>query len=499
MTSTIQPSQRPIRAAAAGPAGTPVVIGVDLGTTSAKVIAVDADLRTWAGTANAYGLQSPQPGWAEQDPDEVVAAARHGLTDVVAAARAHGAVIAGVSLSAAMHSVLAVDEHGTPLTPALTYADSRAADLAAAHRGTPEGMALYHRTGVPHHPMAPLFKMAWFAEHEPSLVRRVARWVSLKEYLLSQLGAPPAVDHSIASGTGMFDLHRRQWDPAALALAGATEAQLSPLVAATTVLQCDGLDAPLVVGAGDGALSNLGAGALRPGVGALSIGTSGAVRVVSGQPATDERARLFCAALDDAHWVVGGAISNGGLVLRWLRDKLFAGAARMEYDELTALAEAVAPGADGVLVLPYLTAERAPSWDGRLGGAVLNIDLRHGTGHVVRAALEGVAFQLRMVADAMTDVGCAIDRLHASGGFTASRLWVQILADVLGREIVVPLESEGSSLGAVMLGLVALGLVEDLDAVSTRVPFGASVSPQPANAAAYDDAYGQFRDAAEAR
>ena len=495
--SAIAPSRRPITAAAAGPAGTPVVVGVDLGTTSAKVIAVDAELRQWAATANDYALRSPRPGWAEQDPDEVAVAALAGLSAVVAAARDCGAAVAGVSLTAAMHSVLAVDEAGRPLTAALTYADGRAAGQAAALRGTAAGRALYRRTGVPHHPMAPLFKLAWFAEHEPEVARRAARWISLKEYLLGRLGAPAVVDHSVASGTGLFDLRDAGWDPEALAIAGVHAAQLSDLVAATTVLEVAALDVPVVVGGGDGALANVGAGAVRPGVAALSIGTSGAVRTVISRPATDPGSRLFCAALDGAHWVVGGAISNGGLVLRWLRDQLFVGM-RVDYGQLTDLAAPVPPGADGLTILPYLTPERAPSWDGRRGAAITGLDLRHGAGHVVRAALEGIALQLRLVTDAMRDTGIAIDRLHASGGFTASPVWVQILADVLEQPIVVPVESEGSSLGAVLLGMVALGMIDDIEAAAARVPLGRTVDPIAGNAAAYRAAFERFRVARDA-
>jgi gluconokinase len=470
-----------------------VVVGLDLGTSGVKALAVDADLRIWAGAARRYGLQSPQAGWAEQEPDEVVDAALDVLSAVIAATRQHGAEIAAVGLSAAMHSVLAVDANGQPLTRALPYVDGRAAAVAARLRDTHADLP--QRTGVPLHAMAPLCKIAWFTEHRPAVAHRAARWISLKEYLLGRLGAEVVVDHSIASGTGLFDLRRTAWDDEALAAAGIEAAQLSVPVPTTTAVDVPGLGVPVIVGGGDGALANLGAGATAPGAAAVSIGSSGAIRVITPQPETGDP-HLFCATLDDRHWVVGGAISNGGLVLRWLRDRLFTTTATPpSYDALTALASATPPGADGLLFVPSLTPERAPMWDGAVGGALEGLELRHGAGHVVRAAMEGVALRLRWVAETMVAAGCAVGAVHATGGFTASTVWVQILADVLGREVVVPADPEGSSLGAALLGMVGAGMLGDVDDAGARVPTGDTVAPQASTGAVYEELSTRFRSA----
>jgi gluconokinase len=492
MTERIPPRERPVTARRAGPAGTPVIVGVDLGTTSAKAVAVDAQLRIWASAAAGYPLHSPQPGWAEQDPDAVVDAALTAMQDVITAAQRAGAQVGAVSLSAAMHSLLAVDDTGRPLTHTLTYADSRAAPQAAALRGTSHGLALYRRTGVPHHAMAPLFKVAWFAEPDPDVAARAVRWISLKEHCLARLGAAPGVDHSIASGTGLLDVRRRTWDPEALDIAGIAAGRLAPLLSTTAVVAAPAIAVPVVIGGGDGALANLGAGAVIPGTAALSIGTSGAVRVVTREPVTDAQSRLFCAVLDETHWVVGGAITNGGLVLRWLRDQLFGTSQAPTYAELTELAQTTPPGAEGLVFVPSLAAERAPEWDGHVGGRLDGLELRHGAGHIVRAAMEGVALQLRRVVDAMAAVGVPIARIHATGGFTASGVWLQILADVLQREIVVPVEAEGSSVGASLLGMVAMGWAANVDAAGLLVPAGAVVSPQAGTAPVYDGAYERF-------
>lgn len=474
-----------------------MVVGLDLGTTSAKAVAVDTQARTWAQVAHAYPLHSPRPGWAEQEPADVIAAAMRALATVVEAARSHGADVKGVSVSAAMHSVLAVDAAGQPLTPALTYADSRAADLAEALRGTPEAREMYERTGVPTHPMSPLLKIRWFGENDPAVAARAARWVSLKEHVLAHLGAEPGVDHSVASGTAMFDLREQRWHAPALEFAGIGPEQLAPLLPTTALIEASALDVPIVIGAGDGALANLGAGALSEGVAALSIGTSGAVRIASRQVRTDAGARLFCNALTTDRWVVGGAISNGGIILRWLRDRLFSrdGVAPITYETLTELATGVPPGCEGLLWLPYLTAERAPRWDPSPRGALLGMDLRHGPGHVIRAGMEGVALQLRWVVDAIMDSGCSLDAIRATGGFTDSPVWVQILADVLGRDVAVPDESEGSSVGGALLGMVALGLLPDIDTAAGLIKAGTIVRPNTGHSATYDRVYSAFRDA----
>jgi gluconokinase len=240
----------------------------------------------------------------------------------------------------------------------------------------------------------------------------------------------------------------------------------------------------VVVGASDGVLANLGVGAVRPGVAAMSIGTSGAIRVTAGEPSTDPQMRTFCYTLTDRHWVLGGAISNGGLVLRWLAESLLGSD---DYDELTAAAAALPPGSDGVLMLPYLTGERAPRWSPLRGGVLLGLRVEHHRGHVVRAGLEGVALQLRLVADALREAGADAERLRVTGGFVESRVWLQIVADVLSSELEVPHVEEAVAYGAALLALHALGHVDDLDAAADGIDVLRTVTPEPANVARYDE------------
>jgi gluconokinase len=487
-----------------------VVVGLDLGTTSAKAIAYDVDGRPWGEAGREYPLSSPRPGTAEQDPDEVRDAAVAVLGTAVRRARQAGARVVGVAVSAALHSLLALGADGRPLTPVLTYADTRAAAEAARLRDSGRGLPLYRRTGAPVHPMTPLTKLRWFADHDPGTARAARRWVSLKEYVVAHLTGSFVVDHSVASGTGLFDLRARDWDAEALDYARVERAQLSQPVPTTEVRTLGaeaaaalGLDAglPLVIGAADGCLANLGSGATSPDVAAVTIATSGAVRVVTAEPRTDPDGRLFCYALTEDRWVVGGAISNGGLALRWYRDHVLpdvAAQARAEgadpYDRLVELALTAPPGGDGLLFLPFLTGERAPHWDAVPRGVLFGLDLRHGRADLVRAALEGPLLQLRWVLAALEDNGIVPREVRANGGFTRSAAWLQLLADVFARRITVPERGEATCLGAALLGAVALGLVPSLDVAAGAVRTAGCYDPRPELAGVYRTAFTRYRD-----
>lgn len=460
--------------------GATLIIGVDIGTTSVKAVSYDVEGRDHDAVEIEYPLDTSQPDQAVQDPDHVVASVLEALHRAVIAAGAHDASVAGVSFSSAMHGLMALDRRGRPLTPLLTFADSRAAEQADRIRRDLGGLEIYSRTGTPIHPMSPLVKLLWFREHDRAVFDAATSWLSIKEYLFLRLFGETITDHSIASATGLFNLTDLDWDPGALELVGVSADQLPQPVPTTHV--CRGLSAehaarlgldrntPFVVGASDGVLANLGVGAIDPDVVACSIGTSGAARVTLREPRTDPEGRVFCYVLTDDRWVVGGAISNGGIVLRWLRDELFPEIAqqarvlgREPYELLVEMAEEVPPGAGGLILLPYLTGERAPHWSSLPRGVLFGLRRQHRQAHVVRAVLEGVMFQLHWVIRLIESFGLEPREFRATGGFASSRLWRQIMADVFARPIAVPHHVEGSALGAALLGMWSLGLVSSLE------------------------------------
>lgn len=484
-----------------------LVGGVDIGTTSTKVVAYDTEGRAHASHSVSYPLDEPQPGYVEQDPAVILDAVMTGIREVAAAS----GPLAGLSFSSAMHSLLGLDADGSPLTPLIIWADARATPEAQRLRASDRGLPLHRRTGTPIHPMAPLAKLMWFHEHEAELAGRVAHWAGIKAYVLLNLCGRLVIDHSMASATGLLDIHRLQWDPEALDLAGVTPAQLPELVPTTTVLprltdraaRATGLspDTPTVVGAGDGPLANLGLGAVRPGVAACSIGTSGALRVMVERPTVDPSGGVFCYALTPDRWAVGGAINNGGIVLEWAGDALAPGLgedADQTARALLDLAADVPPGSDGLLMLPYLLGERAPQWSPLPLGAYVGLTREHRRGHLVRAALEGVCQQLALVLASVRAAGNEVHEIRATGGFAQSPLWRQLLADALEMPVQFPASREGSSLGAALLGMQALGLSDSVDQAAELVHIEHSVHPDPAASRTYAELRPVFADLYEA-
>jgi gluconokinase len=474
--------------------GANVVLGVDIGTTSAKAVAFDADARELGRGEAGYPLLEPEHGQAVQDPAVVVDATLAAIRAATTAAREQGAQIAALSFSGAMHSLVGLDAQGRALTPLVTWGDMRATEQAERLRA--EHPELHDRTGTPLHPMSPLPKLVWFAEHEAETFSAVRRWAGIKELVVARLTGTWAVDHSVASATGLLNLRELDWDDEALAIAGIDAEALSPLVPTTHRLELDAAHAAdlgleggmaLIVGAADGPLANLGVGAVHHGVAACSIGTSGALRLMVERPAVDPQRRVFCYALLPKHWIVGGAINNGGAVLRWAGEALAPDLGPHAEGHLLELAADVPAGSEGLLMLPYLLSERAPHWSTVARGAYVGLTRHHGRGHLVRAALEGVCLQLAVVLASVRDAGNEVGEIRATGGFARSDLWRQMLADALGMPIGFPAGHEGSAFGAALLAMDALGMVDGLDRAAGLVQIEDVVEPEAGAAAVYAD------------
>ncbi len=477
----------------AEPATDQVVIGVDLGTTATKAVAFRVDGSTAASHSGGYPLDEPHPGYAVQDAQLILEAALESIAAVVAEVGADR--VAGLAFSSAMHSLIGLSPDQEPLTSVVTWADTRARVQAERLRASVGGLALHQRTGTPLHPMSPLPKLVWFREQEPKLCEGVGFWVGIKEFVLLRLCGALVVDHSIASSTGLMNMRTLAWDDEALSLAGLLPEQLPEIVSTTTVLPGltdeaaarTGLpvSTPVVVGAGDGPLANLGVGAVRPGVAACSIGTSGALRVAVDRPAVDPLGGVFCYAITADRWVVGGAINNGGVVLGWAGDALAPDLSDPPEVELLALAERASPGSGGLVMLPYLLSERAPHWSSLPRGAYVGLTRAHRREHLVRAALEGVCLQLALVLGSMRAAGLEVTEIRATGGVMRSPLWRQMLADTFGMPVQFAHGQEGSGFGAALLGMEALGLIESIDVAADMVDIEETAYPRPGAAAVY--------------
>lgn len=475
-----------------GSSGSRVVLGVDVGTTATKVVAYTPDGRAHGSGEAGYDLDEPQPGAAVQDPEALWDALGDAVREAVTALPA-GTEVAALAFSAAMHGLLPLDARGDPLAPLITWADTRATDVATTMRRRDGALALHRRTGTPIHPMSPLVKLAWLRRERPSLHDAAATWGGVKEFLLARATGARVADTSSASGTGLMDLATQAWDPEALDLAGIDAGRLGELVAPTTTVgqvRTDDWGLPtgtlVVAGGGDGPMANLGVGAVRPGVAACSIGTSGALRVTVDRPGVDPRGRVFCYGLAPQRWVVGGAVTNGGVVLDWARETFCPDA---ELSDLLEAAAGVPAGAEGLLALPHLLGERAPHWDATGAGILIGLRRAHGVAHIVRALLEGVCLQLRLVLDSMREAGMAIHEVRATGGFARSPWWRRVLTDALGLPVAFPDGHRGSAFGAALLGMQGVGLIppgpDALAAAADRTSVGETLEPS-ADAAIYE-------------
>lgn len=480
------------------------VIGVDIGTTSTKSVLFSAEGSVISRHGIEYSLFSPTPETAEQDPEEIFRAVVNTIKRTIQDSHVQPSDILCVSFSSAMHSVIAVDKEGKPLTNCITWADNRSSKWAEKIKKEMNGHEIYRRTGTPIHPMSPLSKLTWLRNEHPGIFARSYKFISIKEYIFYKLFKEYVIDYSIASATGMFHLNSLKWDEEALRIAGISEEQLSRPV--PTTYRLTGLDetfakemnllpsTPFVVGASDGVLSNLGVNAIDPGVVAVTIGTSGAIRTVTNRPITDPKERIFCYALTENHWVIGGPVNNGGMIFRWVRDQL--GSSEVEtakrlgkdpYEVLTEIAAKVNPGSDGLLFHPYLAGERAPLWDANARGSFFGLGLHHKKEHLIRAVLEGVIFNLYTVLLALEELIGEPKKIQATGGFARSPLWRQMMADIFDQEVYIPESFESSCLGAAILGLYSLGEIHSLHVVSEMVGATHHHVPNPEHVSVYKE------------
>ena len=463
------------------------MLGVDIGTTSTKAVLFTQQGEIIQQENKGYPLHTPDISTAEQDPDEIFQAVLHVISKVIAKSNISSEDLQFISFSSAMHSVIAMDDHDQPLTQCITWADNRSEAWTRKIKEEMNGHEVYKRTGTPIHPMSPLSKLAWIVNEKPEIASKAKKYIGIKEYVFKKLFDQYVVDHSLASAMGMMNLKELDWDKEALTIAGVTREQLSKLVPTTeTFTNCHAefakqlginSETTFVIGASDGVLSNIGVNAIGKGEVAVTIGTSGAIRTVIDRPQTDEKGRIFCYALTEKHWVIGGPVNNGGMVLRWIRDEFASSevetAKRLgidPYEVLIKIAERVRPGADGLLFHPYLAGERAPLWNPDVRGSFFGLTMSHKKEHMIRAALEGVIYNLYTVFLALLEVmDEPVVRIQATGGFARSDVWRQMMADIFDLEVIVPESYESSCLGACILGLYAIGEIESFDVVSDMI------------------------------
>ena len=445
------------------------VIGVDIGTGSTKAVAIEPSGTVLATAQTPYPIISTGAGVSEQNPEVIWSAfitSIHRVTTQLASSPA------AICLSSAMHSVIPVDEKGKPLMNMITWADNRSASIANTLKQSPAGKTVYEKTGTPIHPMSPLSKIIWLRQTHPQLFAETHKFISIKEFIWYQLFEQFEIDHSIASATGLFDITDLEWHTPALSLAGIRHDHLSAPISTTTTrsgiskLIAKDLNVhaavPFLVGASDGCMANLGSFATQPGIAALTIGTSGAIRVAGTTPIVNVDTMPFNYRLDEDTLISGGPINNGGVALKWYAESLLQRSLRSADDYFTLLEtlDDTNAGCDGLIFLPYILGERAPIWNSESCGVFFGISVQHKQNHFTRAVIEGITMSLYQIFRTLEAGGIDIKQIHVSGGFVRSELWVQILANIFGKKVCLVNADDASAIGAAYMGMKTLGIIE---------------------------------------
>jgi xylulokinase len=463
----------------------PRLVGLDVGTTGVKAIAISPHGEVLARSEIGYPLATPQPGWAEQDPDDWVRAAERALGEV-GADRA-----AGIGLSGQMHGLVALDREDRVLRPAILWNDQRTGAECAEIE---DRLGLERLIGLTGNRALTGFtapKLLWMRKHEPDVYARIAHVLLPKDYVRFRLTGQRATDVADASGTLLLDVSRRRWSAEVLEALELPRKWLPRVLESSARSGETAAGVPVAAGAGDQAAAALGVGVDRPGNLSVVLGTSGVVFAALPSFAADPEARVhvFCHAVPRRWHAMGVMLSAAGS-LRWLRDAVVG----ESYDELLSEAASWPPGCEGLLFAPYLAGERTPHADPDARGAFVGLSLRHEAGALVRATLEGVAYGLRDSLELLRSLGVEAEAGRVSGGGARSDLWLRIVASVLGLPLERTAVEEGSAYGAALLGGIAAGVFANAaEAVERCVRVRARVEPETAWREAYEAGYERFR------
>jgi xylulokinase len=462
------------------------LVGLDVGTTGVKALAIGPDGRVISRAEREYALATPRPGWTEQDPEDWRRESEAALAELDAAG------VAGIGLSGQMHGLVALDAEERVLRPAILWNDQR---TAAECRELEEQVGLARLLELTGNRALPGFtapKLLWLRNHEPEVYERLAHVLLPKDYVRLGLTGERATDVADASGTLLFDVGARRWSEDVLSALELPAEWLPASLESPAVSGETAAGAPVAAGAGDQAAGAVGVGVHEPGLVSVVLGTSGVVfaPLPAFAAGSDGSAHVFCHAVPGTWHAMGVMLSAAGS-LRWFRDSFASGE---PYDRLLAEAERWEPGADGISYLPYLAGERTPHADPDARGAFTGLSLRHDRGALVRAVLEGVAYGLRDSLEVVRSLGCRVEAARVSGGGARSGLWLRIVASVLGLRLERTAVEEGAAYGAALLGGVAGGVFPGVpEAVASCVRVTETIEPVPEWERAYADGYERFR------
>lgn len=480
---------------------TKTLLGIDVSTTGVKALVIDADGAIIDSVTSPLHLSNPRPLWSEQQPHDWWEAAINSIQHVLREISAHE--VGAIGLTGQMHGLVLLDDDGVVLRPAILWNDQRCAAECDEIRARAGKERLIQISGNDALAGFTAPKILWVRNHEREVYDRASHVLLPKDYLRYRLTGEYAMDKADGSGTLLFDLQKRDWSSEILEVLSIPRAWLPTTFEGPEITgrvmpraaEATGLPGgtPVVAGGGDQSAQAVGVGAIRPGVLAVTLGTSGVVFAATEKPLVESQGRLhaFCHAVPERWHLMGVMLSAAGS-LQWYRDAM---CPNISFDELVNEAARVAAGSDGLLFLPYLCGERTPHPDPLARGSFVGLTNRHTRAHLTRAVLEGVAFALKDIFFLMHDVGLReIDQVRVSGGGAKSSVWRQILADVLESELVTVNTTEGAAYGAALLAGVAAGIWPTVDsACAQTIRVSDRVSPNVDNVSRYAEMYRHYQ------
>ncbi|RYY28161.1 MAG: gluconokinase [Chitinophagaceae bacterium] len=475
------------------------IITIEIGTNAVRVVAFDLQGKTLASGKGSYPTFHSQPDYSEQDPEQIFITMLYVLKNLLNEhIHPNKIKVASICFSASMHSVLAIDQNGVPLGNAITWADNRAKKESQQLKNSPLSEVIYTATGTPIHPMSPLCKITWFRNNDKARFKQASKFIQLKTYIIHQLTGEYLVDYSLASASGMLNIHSVKWEQEALGYAGITANKLADLV---PVFSSAGklkkayqnslgikADTKIIVGSSDGCLATLGAGVWDGRKATITIEDSGAVRVIGKKVLHDKQRRLFNYLLTEDCYVSGGPTNNGGIILEWFAKQFgdFKDPFGIEYtmNELIAAAEKVEPGADGLIFLPYLLGERAPIWNANARGVYFGINIKHERQHFIRSVIEGILFEIYSIGKVLGEHS-SFDSLSINGSFASIPLSAQIIADIFNMPVSISQHNYSVGIGAYLLSATEMGIYKNIDEAAKSIVLPEQYAPKKINHGIY--------------
>ncbi len=471
------------------------IITIELGTNAVRVFAYELNGNLIGLAKGTYPIFHPEPDRSEQDPEQLFITMLYVLKNFLnEKVYPEKYKVTTICFSSAMHSVLAIDKKGVPLGNVITWADNRGKDEAKELNRSSLGKTIYKATGTPIHPMSPLVKITWMKDNDKDRFRKTYKFLSIKSYILYQLTGEYIIDNSLASATGLFNIHKHKWDSEALAYAGITEAKLPELV---SVFHAEGklrkeyqtllgltADTNIIIGSSDGCMATLGAGILGEGRATITIEDSGAMRVIGKDILKDDKQRFFNYVLTEGYYVSGGPTNNGGVIFEWFAKQFgdFKNAYGLEncMEDLIQEASKVEAGAEGLLFLPYLLGERAPIWNANARGVYFGLNINHERKHMVRATIEGILFEMYSIGKTLEEHR-TIKSLSVNGSFATMPLCSQLIADIFNKPVGISKNTSSVGQGSFLLSATQMGIFKNLENAVKSVEFSETFIPNKQN------------------